>query len=271
MDKNKYFLTGEFAKMMNVTKNTLFHYDKIGLFSPEIKLNNEYRCYSIQQVESMRVILMLKDLGMPLDEIKEYLDGNTADDLYELYEKESRHISDMIKDLKDKELWLKEQKEQILEFSSTDITKIYRRQRPTRYYFLTQSPSSDERMMAKKIGSLIETYDKTSQSYGYKISYIQRGDDIRRGVIENYRDIALILSKKPKGCHYDILPAGEYLTAYHKGYWYHIMDAYQRLIAYAAEHQILIDENFYETDLIDRLYEKDYKDFVTEIFVRVLN
>ena len=49
MDHNKYMTTGEFARRMGVTKNTLFHYDYIGLFSPEIVDTNEYRYYSIYQ------------------------------------------------------------------------------------------------------------------------------------------------------------------------------------------------------------------------------
>ena len=39
----KYFNTGEFAKLCNVKKQTLFHYDDIGIFSPEIKDHNGYR------------------------------------------------------------------------------------------------------------------------------------------------------------------------------------------------------------------------------------
>ena len=56
MDHNKYMTTGEFARRMGVTKNMLFHYDKIRLFSPEIVDTNEYRYYSIYQaVESYRI------------------------------------------------------------------------------------------------------------------------------------------------------------------------------------------------------------------------
>ena len=47
MDHNKYMTTGEFARRMGVTKNTLFHYDNIGLFLPEIVDTNDYRYYSI--------------------------------------------------------------------------------------------------------------------------------------------------------------------------------------------------------------------------------
>lgn len=37
MNHERYISTGEFAKLAGVTKHTLFYYDEIGLFSPEIK------------------------------------------------------------------------------------------------------------------------------------------------------------------------------------------------------------------------------------------
>ena len=51
MNNNMYFTTGEFARITGVTKHTLFHYDDIGLFSPEIKQDNGYRYYSVGQLE----------------------------------------------------------------------------------------------------------------------------------------------------------------------------------------------------------------------------
>ncbi|MDU4892145.1 MAG: MerR family transcriptional regulator [Clostridium sp.] len=65
-----YFTTGEFAKLVGVTKHTLFHYDDIGVFSPEIKKDNDYRYYSVFQIEAFYVIYTLKELEMPLKEIK---------------------------------------------------------------------------------------------------------------------------------------------------------------------------------------------------------
>ena len=51
MNNERYITTGEFAKLTGVTKHTLFYYDKIGLFSPEIKKENGYRLYSFEQLE----------------------------------------------------------------------------------------------------------------------------------------------------------------------------------------------------------------------------
>ena len=63
MDRNLYMTTGEFAALMGVSKHTLFHYDDIGLFSPECVAENGYRMYSRYQLETLETILMLRDLG----------------------------------------------------------------------------------------------------------------------------------------------------------------------------------------------------------------
>ena len=50
MDRHEYMTTGEFASAMGVSKDTLFHYDDIGLFCPEKVSGNGYRYYSIYQM-----------------------------------------------------------------------------------------------------------------------------------------------------------------------------------------------------------------------------
>ncbi|MEG0685305.1 MAG: MerR family DNA-binding transcriptional regulator, partial [Coprobacillus sp.] len=44
--REKYFTTGEFARICKVPKHVLFHYDEIGLFKPTIVKENQYRYYS---------------------------------------------------------------------------------------------------------------------------------------------------------------------------------------------------------------------------------
>ena len=98
MNKNKqnYFTTGEFAKLVGVTKHTLFHYDKIGIFSPEIKEDNDYRYYSVFQIEVFYVISALKELDMPLKDIKAYLDKRSPKELISLLEEENKIIDEKI-------------------------------------------------------------------------------------------------------------------------------------------------------------------------------
>ena len=84
--KDNYFSTGEFAKLCNVNKKTLFHYDEIGLFKPEIVKENGYRYYSIYQLEIFDMIYTLRDLGVPLKEIKSFMDKRNPNSVVELFE-----------------------------------------------------------------------------------------------------------------------------------------------------------------------------------------
>ena len=105
MEKNlkDYFTTGEFARLCNVKKQTLFHYDDIGILCPELVGDNGYRYYSYMQLEVFYTISMLKELGMPLSDIKKYLDHRSPRAFIDLLEKQQLEVEEKIQDL----LWLK--------------------------------------------------------------------------------------------------------------------------------------------------------------------
>lgn len=62
---------GEFSKICEVSTKTLRYYDEIGLIKPsEINPENNYRYYSIDQLETMLFINRLKNYNFSLEEIK---------------------------------------------------------------------------------------------------------------------------------------------------------------------------------------------------------
>lgn len=64
---------GEFAKITGLSITTLRYYDEIDLFKPEeIDLFTNYRYYNISQIEDVKVINDLKEIGFSLEEIKKY-------------------------------------------------------------------------------------------------------------------------------------------------------------------------------------------------------
>ena len=96
----KYFSSGEFAKLCGIHKKTLFHYDEIDLFKPDKINENGYRYYSESQVELFNVIYTLKDLGMPLKDIKDFIDKRNPKTTIQLFEYETKEIDKEIKKLK---------------------------------------------------------------------------------------------------------------------------------------------------------------------------
>ena len=92
--------TGTFAKLCGVPKKTLLYYDEIGLFQPDHIAENGYRYYSYRQFEVLSVILALREIGMPLKEIKEYIDNRNPENMIRLFHEEDRKIQNEIKKLK---------------------------------------------------------------------------------------------------------------------------------------------------------------------------
>ena len=73
---------GEFSKICQVSTKTLRYYAEIGLILPdEINLENGYRYYSIDQLETMLFINRLKSYNFSLEEIKEILEKKKEIDL----------------------------------------------------------------------------------------------------------------------------------------------------------------------------------------------
>ena len=65
---------GLFAKLSQVPVRTLRYYDEIGLLKPaEIDRFTDYRYYSIIQLPRLNRILVLKDLGLSLEQIAHLL------------------------------------------------------------------------------------------------------------------------------------------------------------------------------------------------------
>ena len=73
-----YMSTGEFARLCQVKKQTLFHYDDIGLLPPAFVDDNGYRYYSYRQYETFVVIASLKETGMSLAQIREFMEQPTS-------------------------------------------------------------------------------------------------------------------------------------------------------------------------------------------------
>lgn len=65
------YTSGQFAKLMGMSLDTLRYYEKEKLIIPNRKENN-HRIYTDNDISCMQFIKRLKDTGMPIKEIKKY-------------------------------------------------------------------------------------------------------------------------------------------------------------------------------------------------------
>jgi DNA-binding transcriptional MerR regulator/effector-binding domain-containing protein len=70
---------GDFSRMTHLSVAALRHYHEVGLLNPaEIDPGSGYRFYAPEQVQIAQVIRRFRDLGMPLDEIRDVLHAPDA-------------------------------------------------------------------------------------------------------------------------------------------------------------------------------------------------
>jgi len=74
-------LKSEIVQLFNTTKETLRHYENIGLLSPEID-DNLYRFYDINELNRLRQIIVLRDLGFSTLDMKRILNGGIDKEAY---------------------------------------------------------------------------------------------------------------------------------------------------------------------------------------------
>jgi DNA-binding transcriptional MerR regulator/effector-binding domain-containing protein len=68
------FRIGDFSRLARVTIRTLHHYDEAGLLTPaHVDRDTGYRYYAAAQLETLQRILLLKDLGFTLEDIRALL------------------------------------------------------------------------------------------------------------------------------------------------------------------------------------------------------
>ena len=73
---------GDFSNISGISIRTLRYYDDIDLFKPkEVDLFTNYRYYTIEQLDDLKLINELKEIGFSLEEIKNNWD-NFSNDLF---------------------------------------------------------------------------------------------------------------------------------------------------------------------------------------------
>lgn len=92
MKKKIFLTTGEFAKLCNTTKETLFHYDRENLLKPKRVSENGYRYYGAEQFFDFDMISMLKDTGSSLKEVRESMHNTDSGNFLSLFEEKLRLV-----------------------------------------------------------------------------------------------------------------------------------------------------------------------------------
>ncbi|KIL42811.1 MerR family transcriptional regulator [Jeotgalibacillus alimentarius] len=265
-----HLTTGQFASLLDVSKDTLHYYDKAGIFSPELVASNGYRYYSIYQADVFIVIQILKELDMPLKEIKQFLTSRSPENLIHLLELKEQALTEKMNELKTMK--------QVVSDKLSDTKQALR---ANTYDVLTEHRPADEYIAVthtKPLTNDLNIYQSMQLHYRYleehgiapsaSEGWMIHVDHVRGNAVEKYDYLYTRVKEQKQANH--VITKGTYLIAYHNLGYSRIGDTYHRLLSYADQHQLTLSGYFYEDILLDELSVEGSEKYLVKISVKVI-
>ena len=269
--KDNYFSTGEFAKLCNVNKKTLFYYDEIGLFKPEIVKENGYRYYSVYQLEVFDIIYTLRDLGVPLKQIKSFIDERNPKSVVEFFEYKTGEIENEIKQLIRKQEIMSNKIKIIKEAEKirNNIDDLSIEEQDEEYLVLSKNIDKSKFPYDSEVYANHLNYCYNQDLYiGYPLGFIKTIDDLY-SENENVYTYYYIKTNKIDNKSVAIKPKGKYLVGYLNDSYVNVNKLYNKMLDYIKQHNLEIIGYLYEEVLLDLVSVQEMNDYIIKVSIQI--
>ncbi len=249
MNQKQLFSIGEVAKAVGITRKTILNYEAKGLIKPDKKESaTANRYYTIDTFTQIRTIRVFQDLGLSLDEIREYFnDSSDLEPMINRLEKMRDELNLTIEKLRER---TREQGDFIREITIEPQT-IYCRS----YNSLT---------VADKTNLLRDTALEAMRLYGT--------DTTRRMYFTQYSaehpaeiSYCVAVPSNSAGEHILKIPSLRAVSLFHHGAYEEIPEARKLLISYAEENHLKLSGIFRNLYLEGPPQHKDKSKFITQV------
>ena len=265
-----FFKAGQFASLCGVKKDTLFHYEKMGLLKPEKITENGYRWYSVRQLYTFDVISALRRLNMPLADIRNYLEHRNPAAFLSLLEEKQQELAAERRRLAQMESLLTETIRGITLAQATPPGLIRLESCTQEYYVAIPAPdfaTYEEKEYLIQIRPLLVW----AREHGSRT--LPPGDIIRRESMEQGRFVedAYYYKIDPAAPARDrhVKPAGTYAVLYHQGSYETLEEASRTLWDWVHDQGMTPLGDLYEEELITFLSTEDTGEYRMRLSIRI--
>lgn len=264
----KKYKISEVAKLFDITRTALIHYDNNGLLSPSIRNEKKYRYYTSDDMQKLELILALKESGLSLKEIHSYLTEEGNKTSIELLNHQKKEIEKKIKRLKLQSNIIEKKVKSLKEIHTIDVyegikfdeyPEMMIIEEPIGYGPLMTYDSAVSRLRRKlgqegplssKFGICFDT-SQCDQSGKYKMKYVF-----------DYLNAETSSLKSTKQ------PGSKFLRCLHKGKHTTVELTINKLLSYANEKNYIIGGDAYFVPLFD-YWESVSNEFIGEVLIPV--
>ena len=270
MDKKSRLLTiGQFAAMHGINKKTLMWYDEVGLFRPAaVNSQNGYRYYSYQQSQTLETILLLREMGVSVKEIKAFMQERSAASMEKLLGEKIEELDREISHKKAVRETLAKHRRNMQTLLSMDLEEISIVEKKGRR-LVTVELSADT-SFEKAVEMITDETKKYQLSYLHDASYgsMIAVESLYAGNFEDYPSLFIEIPFPIRRSGLHIQPAGTYLRAFYRGPWEDMDIRYREILSYAEKQGMTFYGFSYEVVLNENVVERE-EDAIVQIEIPV--
>lgn len=266
--------TSTFAKLCNTSKRTLIHYDEIGLFRPAFTDERGYRFYSESQCDVFFTITCLKDLGMPLKEIRTYIEEKDPNELTALLLEQQKKVEEELIHLKrieqviQNKLHLLQEGNQITfshGCSAPFLTACEEELFIASPYLNTDRHETIFPAICDHIGLVSHLHLNIGHPYGA----VMETENLKQGITDRYAYFITRTNRSVPGQHMLKKEAGTYAVIYLQGNYYQAEKAFQRLLSFIEANALTAGPYCYKEAVWDELTVKNEGEYITKISIPI--
>lgn len=263
-------LIGELAKIFNISTDTLRHYDKLDLLKPEQDPQNNYRYYDINSMFKLSRILFLKNLGISLSEISDYMNNKDAEHLIDMLRKKDQDLDEMIRHLLKLKYRINRNIE-LFEHAKTQLGKIAVVEIKTKQGILLDAPGLKNPREAKEIIKQNESYSKMKSwlAEGLIFTSVSKSD-MAKGNFNRFRYFVEIEpSDNISDDQLTVMPKGECASMTVIGPYKDHINHYTLLVEWIHKNGYEIAGDSIENNILDQDYSDSESAYITEIRIPI--
>lgn len=264
------FTVGELAKLHGMRKQTLIYYDNIDLFKPNIvDENNRYRYYTSEQLEVLDSILVLRELGIPIKEIKDFLIKRDNNKALNLLKEQKLRLDEQVKNLQ-RTIKRLENKIDTIENLDINENEVYFKEMDLEY-LVVQNVEDPFQLLQTDIAfkKLLTTVTSQKYPYNYQLGTIISLENLLLKEYTTADYVFFPLYKKLKVDNVIEKSRGLYAIALHKGEYTSVGKTYEFLINAIRENNYEMLGPSFEYSILDSLTSYTSKDYITKITIPV--
>ncbi|MGL5356506.1 MAG: flavocytochrome c [Cetobacterium sp.] len=258
--KIKYFSIGELSKKSFLSEKTIRYYSDIKLISPDyINPKTGYRYYKSHQILKLKLINSLKEKGFSLKEIQEHIKNSQNQNIninifFKNHQKKLDEIDKKIEDLK----YIKKRIVYSMEALNIDEQdKINIKNFPKRTYISLEDNTLSE--------DVINTFEILNSTIGNGCAHLGN-------IFLNNKDSSeifpVLIFEDENISNSQHISEGLFLTI---NYSINQELALQKILNFALENKLNLENKFYEIELINFFMTSDSSNYIKELQVPIKN